>query len=85
MELVARQCFPRVNNAIWKDPYNPKEFWFTEEKDLKVYNIYTNEIKKINSFDLNISLLKRSWLSREIIVQIDNRFINLGVDAKVLS
>ena len=84
MELVARQFFPRVNNVIWDDPYNPKEFWFTEEKDLKVYNIYTNEIKKINSFDLNISSLKRSWLSREIIVQIDNRFINLGVDAKEL-
>ena len=84
MELVARQRFPRVNNAIWNDPYNPKEFWFTEEKDLKVYNIYTNEIKKINSFDLNISSLKRSWLSRDIIVQIDNRFINLGVDAKEL-
>jgi len=84
MELVALQRFSGVNNVIWDDPYNPKEFWFTEEKDLKVYNIYTNEIKKINSFDLNISSLKRSWLSREIIVQIDNRFINLGVDAKEL-
>ena len=80
MELIT----PRVKNAIWEDPYNPKKFFFNEENDLKLYNIYTNEIKKINSFDLNISSIKRSFITRDIIVQIDNKFINLGVDAEEL-
>ena len=84
MELFTLQNLSRINNAIWDDPYNPKEFWFTEENDLKIYNIYTNEIKKINSFDLNISSIRRSFITRDIIVQIGNKFINLGVEAKEL-
>ena len=80
MELVT----PRVKNAIWEDPYNPKKFFFNEKNDLKLYDIYTNEIKKINSFELNISSIKRSFITRDIIVQIDNRFINLGVGAEEL-
>lgn len=81
-ELVSPSNFERLSegSATWLDPYNPSDIVYIKSGGMGIYNFSADTMTTYAAS--GITMLRRSFATKDIIGLANNRLINLGENAK---
>ena len=84
-QLITPSNYPRpqAGSATWLDPYNPSDIIYTQSSNIIKYNFATDTNTRLFYFH-GITKYGRTFSTKDIIGLANNRFINLGENAKHL-